>query len=842
MMADLKQNQIKYNGIVYTVLAKGENKDWNYESIVITDTGKRVVNHQRQIARKFIELNGETPNASCATTHVWIRQLLKILKEKANPIREYDENNSTFVAQSSTKQIDYLCMFDFVRDYADKIYSAKPDYLFSKGTITQDELDQIKQAAIKGNKAINELDSLAKLLAEAYSAITGDVLVKSGSNKYAKQNVYVKTGSQVRRYLWYKLVDSNFKYLPFSLSIFIETNNNGEQRVRVCIEMNNSGYNDAVDTKSNKYDADFADKAIKAKKRFDELRDISFDPSLSKVSGSNENDDIVDSVSASSNDQKVQISKIVTRNNNLTSDDYTEELESGFELLIPYYEYVIGKTNTGNNFVTTTSNEDKEVNDMNHKIGLNTILYGPPGTGKTYNTKRYVVAICDSKTLDDVEKMDYKTEVSSRYDELVKEGRVRFTTFHQSYGYEEFIEGIKPMVDDDNNVIYSVVPGLFKQFCDDARINSKELSSLGVDSNASIWKMSLYGGKTDIKKECYEEGYVRIGFDMDSTDGSMNVFKNKMQIGDIVLSLKSFYEIDGIGIIEGDVEELDNKSEFKVARKIKWLIKDKLMNIKEINGGNRLAIKTCSGLPNISRSGVMELITNNTETELDKEAKPYVFIIDEINRGNISKIFGELITLIEPTKRLGNGEAMEAVLPYSGEKFGVPNNVFILGTMNTADRSISLMDTALRRRFDFLEMMPDSKIVENISIQGINVQKMLVAINERISVLYDREHTIGHAFFTGLDTNSTIDDLALIFKNKVIPLLQEYFYEDYGKIRLVLGDNGKADEKYQFVKEIDNTKKKIFKGNYDPDIVENVSYELNDEALMEPESYIQIYN
>lgn len=476
---------------------------------------------------------------------------------------------------------------------------------------------------------------------------------------------------------------------------------------------------------------------------------------------------------------------------------------------------------------------------MNAKIGLNTILYGPPGTGKTYNTKRYVVAICDGKTLAEVNGMDYETEVTPRYDELVKEGRVKFTTFHQSYGYEEFIEGIKPIVDEENNVLYDTLPGVFKKFCDDAKNSTTHVDSIGVDPNSPIWKMSLYGGKTDILKECFDEDYIRIGFDINSSDLSMNIFKNKMQIGDIVLSLKSFYEINGIAIIDGDVEVLTDKTEFKVARKVKWLFKDKVINVREINGGNRLPLPTCRAMSKISRTGVMDLIKDNTDISIDEEAKPYVFVIDEINRGNISKIFGELITLIEESKRGGNKEAMSATLPYSGVQFSVPNNVYILGTMNTADRSISLMDTALRRRFDFVEMMPDANVVASVNVCGVDIKAMLEAINKRIEVLYDREHTIGHAFFTGLTTASTVDDLACIFKNKVIPLLQEYFYEDYSKIRLVLGDNAKPDAN-QFVKEVKNHPSIIFKGSVTEEVAD-VRYEINESAYFDIDSYKEIY-
>ena len=165
-------------------------------------------------------------------------------------------------------------------------------------------------------------------------------------------------------------------------------------------------------------------------------------------------------------------------------------------------------------------------------------------------------------------------------------------------------------------------------------------------------------------------------------------------------------------------------------------------------------------------------------------------MIDEINRGNISKIFGELITLIEPEKRIGAAEEIKVTLPYSGDQFGIPKNVYILGTMNTADRSLAMMDTALRRRFDFVEMMPNSGLIrkevgDSGSIEGFNLADILDALNERIEYLYDREHTLGHAFFMN---NNTLADVKRTFENKIIPLLQEYFYDDFRKIRAILND------------------------------------------------------
>ena len=222
----------------------------------------------------------------------------------------------------------------------------------------------------------------------------------------------------------------------------------------------------------------------------------------------------------------------------------------------------------------------------------------------------------------------------------------------------------------------------------------------------------------------------------------------------------------------------------------------------------------------------------------------YVFIIDEINRGNISKIFGELITLIEESKRIGAPESMTVELPYSHSPFGVPNNVYILGTMNTADRSIAIMDTALRRRFSFVEMLPDADVLRQLGNPvvydngiSVNIADMLDIINDRITFLYDREHTIGHAFFMPLISNPSVETLAMIFEKSIIPLLQEYFYEDYAKIQLVLGDDGKTRVKkqYQFVTDEDMEANKIFETVQELD--SEKKYSINYQALREINSY-----
>jgi 5-methylcytosine-specific restriction protein B len=216
-----------------------------------------------------------------------------------------------------------------------------------------------------------------------------------------------------------------------------------------------------------------------------------------------------------------------------------------------------------------------------------------------------------------------------------------------------------------------------------------------------------------------------------------------------------------------------------------------------------------------------------------KGGKPYVLIIDEINRGNTSRIFGELITLIESTKRAGQDEAMDVILPYSQERFTVPDNLYIIGTMNTADRSLALIDTALRRRFDFIEMMPDPSLIKDndknsIVIEGIDIQQMLTTINNKIEALYDREHNIGHAFFMKLKDDPTLPKLAYIFKNNILPLLEEYFFEDWDKIIKVLGNSGIY------------TENNVNLGQGFENIGKN--YQRNNSALDKADTYINIYN
>src|SRR5690606_5508415 len=250
-----------------------------------------------------------------------------------------------------------------------------------------------------------------------------------------------------------------------------------------------------------------------------------------------------------------------------------------------------------------------------------------------------------------------------------------------------------------------------------------------------------------------------------------------MKIGDIVIATRGNHIIDAIGKVSGPyIFDDDNPTSLLHFRKIDWLAKD-------LNLSPEKFLKK-----NISQQSIYQFYNEDIKIDSFREltsfekssAKNYVLIIDEINRGNVSQIFGELITLIEESKRFGEAEQLQVTLPYSQMKFGVPTNLYIIGTMNTADRSVEALDTALRRRFSFVEMMPDMQIVERQGFSDFPRVEIMQKINQRIELLLDKNHTLGHSYFMK-------ENFQASFKNEIIPLLQEYFYNDSGKIGLILG-------------------------------------------------------
>lgn len=523
----------------------------------------------------------------------------------------------------------------------------------------------------------------------------------------------------------------------------------------------------------------------------------------------------------------------------------------------------------------------------------NTILYGPPGTGKTFSTINHVV-----QTLDKTFEWDNRDELKQRYDQLVSNGQVVFTTFHQSYSYEDFVEGIRANTNKESKSIsYDVEPGVFKNICESAsdfEVSHKSKLEGGL-AGRKIWKMSLgntYIGEEDsVYDYCIENEVVLLGYgddvDFSSCKNStqvydeyknayeevkpkdfaiqvVNTFVNKINKGDLVIISDGNHKFRAIAEITGDyhclTQEQAEASYFQQARSVKWLLTYDQSRPKEELFKKNLSQMTLYQLHNttISREKLESLLKDDAPKIQDKQ---YAIVIDEINRGNISKIFGELITLIEPSKREGQPEALSVTLPYSKKPFTVPSNLHVIGTMNTADRSLALLDTALRRRFDFIEMMPDYDVLknetgDNYQVKSINLALMLKAMNDRIEYLYDREHTLGHAFLMPVvelikkgDENNSFDELKFVFINKIIPLLEEYFYEDWSKIALVLGDNQKdsgALKKQRFVVEQSGINvSTLFGRNHTIDDYESESkcYQLNTEIQgFKSEAFIAIYD
>lgn len=460
--------------------------------------------------------------------------------------------------------------------------------------------------------------------------------------------------------------------------------------------------------------------------------------------------------------------------------------------------------------------ESGKGNPTEMKQPLNQILYGPPGTGKTYRTIDKALEIIFSiETIGKTRKMiesdllekannfiienklvikeddDDREKLKICFEYLKNEGQIDFVTFHQSYGYEEFVEGIKAIApegrgdENDSEMIYDVVDGIFKNISiNRAKKNYEETrQSLGqtrqLDLDALINDFANY-----VDEQLIQGDGVILYQNSNGTKSFIGTVKRKIDG-----SLQSFITDGSVkdqsltrNVIVRDYEKFLN-SEIK-----SW--KDILPSYKSQSSYHGNALYYFELYQRIKEFQKDQYWVSSQDIKL----KNYILIIDEINRGNISKIFGELITLIESSKRLGANEALEVVLPYSGKLFGVPSNLYIIGTMNTADRSIALMDTALRRRFHFEEMMPEynESGLDEQKVGNIEIGKMLRKINQRIDYLYDRDHQIGHAYFIGVKFKEELDN---VMRNKIIPLLQEYFYDDWEKIQIVLGDHHKQFDK-----------------------------------------------
>jgi hypothetical protein len=531
---------------------------------------------------------------------------------------------------------------------------------------------------------------------------------------------------------------------------------------------------------------------------------------------------------------------------------------------------------------------------------LNTILYGVPWTGKTYNTVNYALSIIEEKPISELQNEskteEGRREVNRRYNDYKELWQIVFTTFHQSFWYEEFIEGLRAHTDDTGNIAYAIENGIFKN------IAKKATENLLLATHPTQVRKDFHEVLNEVLKEVNEGKILEIKMVQTSFKiydyNDRNIFFEKASWGrnhnlsmktlermynnrdtaiiwwlsvyyvpllklclekegkttsplqewQIISSDRAEYSIVKIGneIIEiQSTKEGNDRWRILIPREIVELLAERIRNnemtLEDIKNKPLEWIDTYIQGYRSELKAIVKAQLHTTKVIAEKK-KNYVLIIDEINRWNISKIFWELITLIEDSKRIWNPEETSVILPNSQEAFGVPNNLYILWTMNTADRSIALMDIALRRRFTFKEIQPDSSLLEWILVWTIDIEKMFVTLNKRIEYLFDRDHVIWHSFFLPLIQNPSVDKLNQIFENSIIPLLQEYFYEDWEKIQIIFGDHKEQRLKQEWDRIIRSevtSEMEALWFNHDDIIDEKSTFSINEQP--NENSYVWIY-
>ncbi len=486
----------------------------------------------------------------------------------------------------------------------------------------------------------------------------------------------------------------------------------------------------------------------------------------------------------------------------ITNEGYYE-----FKTFFSYHDALINERTYGNsNTYTIRDTNTNNIKETKHLISndsqsLNQILYGPPGTGKTYNTIIKAMEIINKTKYENVSEQEYY-KLKEEFEKLREKGQIAFITFHQSYSYEEFVEGIKPSINDNDenvDVKYGYNVGIFKEIANNALFEclniTKEQKQQDIEFDNILEQFKIkYPNGTDlntIEKSNFKiVDYIQNSIRIQPKSGS-NIYSISF------MPLKEMYEKDKI-------ENIKTPSELgkKMKGRFSGLTSYYFSVLKEIRKFDGIKITENDYTTN-NNVKIEEYYSG--KLELKKEGTlPHVLIIDEINRGNISKIFGELITLIEHDKRIGNTHQLKTILPYTKNIFGVPNNLYIIGTMNTSDRSIASVDIALRRRFKFIEIPPKKELVTAINIKGTNFQDIFEALNEKITILLDCDHQIGHSYFMRDRVGDNIQVLKDIWFDEILPLLNEYFYNDWEKLQVLLG---KASDKNSFIIKKDCSKK-----------------------------------
>ena len=462
-----------------------------------------------------------------------------------------------------------------------------------------------------------------------------------------------------------------------------------------------------------------------------------------------------------------------------------KSIDSHVETLTQEYMTITGTQTPVNPIVPKTS----------RSMSLNNILYGPPGTGKTYHSINYAVSIVEDKPVDEICEEE-RSSVKKRFEKYIEEGQIAFCTFHQSLGYEDFIEVIKPVEpeSEDEQLSYAVEDGIFKQMCINASFSfvkkditqetesALDFSSAYDDYIDSVSEQILKG--EEVKLQTISGGLVLVdsitqknNIKIKHVNGTRYYTVSKNRLGKLAKAFPDLNQLTNVNDQFRSEIGGSNSSAY-------WAV------LNAVNQGSaqyinrtQARIKPDKEYSYNDKKRIIETLKN---ADFKKEnPKQYVLVIDEINRGNVSQVFGEIITLMEDDKRLGADEALKAILPYSKENFGVPRNLHIIGTMNTADRSVEALDTALRRRFAFINLQPEPDKL-TITDDGINLAEMLSVINNRLSILKDADHTIGHAWLWNVKNTEQLKE---VFRVNILPLLKEYFYNDYEKLGLVLGDS-----------------------------------------------------
>lgn len=461
----------------------------------------------------------------------------------------------------------------------------------------------------------------------------------------------------------------------------------------------------------------------------------------------------------------------------------------------------------------------------------NLILFGPPGTGKTWTSAAEAVRLCVGEANVPAD----RKALMERYRALLAEKRIAFVTFHQSMDYETFVEGLRPETDasDTGEAGFRLEPkpGIFREVCslaNEARTRSRSSASDGVDfKDGRFWKMSLgaAGVEDDIYQAALDGDYIVIGWggDVDWRDSRFDSakeiqkewtsaprpsdspsnytqlapFRNEIKVGDFVIVPYGNSAFRAVAQVTGEYDYVPGQDgNFCHRRKVNWLLKlDDPLPLDTIVEG-KFTMRTLYSVASsrVNKAALSRLI-GGEDAQVEGAPDQFVLIIDEINRANVSKVLGELITLIEPDKRLGQANELKLTLPHSRLPFGVPDNLHIVGTMNTADRSIALLDTALRRRFQFKEMAPKPEVLDLAGkAAGLPLAAALHAMNDRIEYLLDRDHRIGHAYLVNCLTPKQVD---AAFRDKIIPLLQEYFFEDWSRVAAVLNEKRATGQRYE---------------------------------------------